>query len=112
MGAVDFVVAFTGAVDEDGKPVWRVDGDDIADRTSIGDVFPICVYEAGCWGPGGSMMLEIAGDALARKGVVCGGEALLFAGGLNGLCDDPLIGADEGPGGAGEALSMVDRMGS
>lgn len=58
-------------------------------------------------------MLEIAGDALARKGVVCGGEALLlFGGGLNGLRDDPEMGADEGPGGAGEALSMVDRMGS
>lgn len=97
MGAVDFVVAFIGAVDEDGKPVWRVDGDDMADRTSIGDVFLICGYEAACCGTGGSMMLDIAGDALARKGVVCGRVALLFAGGLNGLCDNPLIGADEGP---------------
>lgn len=83
------MVAFIGAADEDGRPAWWVDGDDMADRTSIGDVFLIWEYAAGCCGTGGSIMLEMAGDALARKGAGCGGEALLLfgGGGLNGLCD-------------------------
>ena len=58
------------------------------------------------------MMLDMAGDALARKGVVCGGVALWLGGGLNMLRDDALMGAEAGPGGAGEGLPIVERMGS
>jgi hypothetical protein len=86
----------------------------MADRMSIGEAFLIWWYDgcACCCGTG-SMMLEMAGDALARKGVAWrGGGVALWFGGLKMLWEEEVMGAEAGPGGAGDGLPMVERMGS
>lgn len=65
-------------------------GEGIVDGFCMGDVLDTCGYMGCdcCWteaaGTGGSMMLEIAGDALALKAVP--GD-MVWAGGLKELCE-------------------------